>query len=197
MTASASTTLPPTRREEVLRFLAERRSVPAKTLAAPGPDRATVSEMLQLASRVPDHGKLAPWRFIVVEAEARERLGALAEARAERLGHDPLKARKSVTDGPVMVTVIAAPRPSEKIPAIEQVLSAGCVCLSLVNAALAMGWGANWLSGWLAYDRQFMEDALSLSEHESIVGFIHIGTAQIAPAERDRPNAEAITTFLG
>ncbi|MBI1218915.1 MAG: nitroreductase [Rhodobacteraceae bacterium] len=177
-----------------LDFLLTRRSRPAKTLRAPAPDRAALTPLLTAALRVPDHGKLEPWRLIVLERTALDRLAALAEARAGALGLAADQAAKGIsqfTESPLAVAVVSAPVASEKIPAIEQARSAACVALSLLNAALAAGWGAAWLTGWPAYDRGFLATGLGLAPGESLVGFVHIGSESAAPPERPRPDLAA------
>lgn len=182
-----------------LEFLLSRRSRPAKTLEPPVPDRDTLTTLLTAAARTPDHGKLEPWRFIVLERAALERLAGLARERAAALGHDAEKADKGASQfeqGNLAVAVIEVQKPSEKIPALEQTYSAGAACLALLNAALAAGWGANWLSGWPSHDRTFMASGLGLSENERIAGFVHIGTETSAPPERPRPDLDRIVTWI-
>lgn len=189
----------PTPNPAALEFLLTRRSRPAKTLTAPVPDRATVETLLTAAARTPDHGKLEPWRFIVLEKPALARLAAMIPARGAALGVDAEKIAKAVTqyaDADLAVAVVSSPQPSDKIPQIEQVYSAGAVCLALLNAALAAGWGANWLSGWASHDRTFIRDGLELGDHETIAGLIHIGTETSAPPERPRPDLAQITTWI-
>lgn len=184
---------------EVTAFLLTRRSRPAKTLAPPVPDRAALRPLLQAAARSPDHGKLEPWRFVVLERAALLRLAALVPETGARLGREAAeidKARAQFDQAHLAVAVIEVQRPSAKVPPIEQSYSAGAVCLALLNAALAAGWGANWLSGWPSHDRGFAEAALGLAEYERIAGFIHIGTESAAPPERPRPDLEAITTWV-
>ncbi|SDE38442.1 nitroreductase family protein [Limimaricola pyoseonensis] len=181
-----------------LDFFMSRRSRPAKTLTTPVPDREALMPLLTAALRVPDHGKLEPWRLIVLEKPALERLAALVPARAEALGVEPEKQAKAVAqyrDADLVVAVISAPKPSDKIPEIEQQHSAACVCLSLLNAALAAGWGANWLTGWASHDPVFCREGLGLAEHESVAGLIHIGTERHAPPERPRPDVAALTEW--
>lgn len=193
------TQLTPPARPETLDFLLTRRSRPAKMLRAPAPDAATLTRLLTAAARVPDHGKLEPWRFVVVEPAALQRLSALISARGEALGMDTdktEKAARSFADSPLVVAVVAVEKPSDKIPAIEQLLSAGAVCLSLVNAALAQGFGACWLTGWPAYDRFFLTDGLGLEGHETLAGFIHIGSCDTTPPDRPRPDIAALVTRL-
>jgi nitroreductase len=182
-----------------LEFLLSRRSRPAKTLRTPVPDRGELAPLLTAAARSPDHGKLEPWRFIVVEQEAMARIADVAEVRGRAMGLDDEqigKGRSQFDQGLLAVAVIEVQKPSDKIPALEQTYSAGAVCLALLNAALAAGWGANWLSGWPSHDRGFMTDALGLANHERIAGFIHIGTETTTPPDRPRPDLNAITEWV-
>lgn len=184
---------------DALDFLRTRRSRPAKTLTLPVPSRDEVSELLTIAARSPDHGKLEPWRFLVLERAALQRLAAAVPGRGAALGIEPEKIDKMAAqfgNAHLAVAVVSSPQDSEKIPQIEQVLSAGAVCLALLNACLAAGWGANWLSGWASHDRDFVRDDLGLLPHETIAGFIHIGTETAAPPERPRPDVAAITTWI-
>jgi len=179
--------------------LLTRRSRPAKTLTTPVPDRATLETLLTAASRTPDHGKLEPWRFIVLEKPALARLAALIPARADALGITPDKREKAVLqyrDADLAVVVVEAPVHSDKVPQIEQTYSAGAVCLSLLNAALAAGWGANWLSGWASHDPVFCQDGIGLAAHERIAGLIHLGTETNAPPERPRPDLTQKVTWV-
>ena len=190
---------PLTPRPEVLDFLLTRRSRPAKTLADEGPTRAELETILTAAARCPDHGKLEPWRFVVISGEARGRVAGAAMARAGALGQDAAGIEKTASafrQGAVIVAVIASAKPSEKIPDWEQDMSAGAVCLSLLNAALAAGWGANWLSGPMARDPEFLAGTLGCRPGEFVAGFIHIGRATVVPAERPRPDVRALTTLL-
>ncbi|MBX2856717.1 MAG: nitroreductase [Rhodobacteraceae bacterium] len=195
----APTDLSPRLRPEALDFLLNRRSTPAKTLADPAPGDAALRTILTAAARTPDHGKLEPWRFLLIRGDAQAALGRAAAARAVEIGLEDeaaAKAEKAFNDGPLIVAVIAAPKASAKIPEIEQKMSAAAVCLALVNAALASGWGANWLSGWASHDAPFCQTALGLAPHESVAGFIHIGTPRLAPPERPRPDVATITMEL-
>lgn len=189
----------PKANEAVLTFLQTRRSRPAKLLRAPAPDREALLLMLTAAGRTPDHGKLEPWRFIVLEGQALKRLASAVEEHGlsqNREADDVAKARTQFDDSPLCVAVVEVQKPSQKIPAIEQTYSAGAVCLALLNAALASGWGANWLSGWPAHDSAFCQSHLGLGKDERIAGFIHIGTASLIPPERPRPEIDAITTWV-
>lgn len=182
-----------------LEFLEHRRSRPAKTLTQPVPSRADLERLLTVAARCPDHGKLEPWRFIVLERAALARLAGTIPAAGARLGIEQEKIGKAVAqygDADLVVAVIANPKSSDKIPEIEQTLSAGAVCMQLLNAALAAGWGANWLTGWASHDRDWREQSLGLMPHEWIAGLIHIGTETSAPPERPRPDVDAITEWI-
>lgn len=184
---------------QALAFLQSRRSRPAKTLAAPAPTREQLEPLLMAAARTPDHGKLEPWRFIVIQGGAMPRLAHIAQARGTALGLNPdqiVKGRAQFDQGHLAVAVIEVQKPSEKIPALEQTYSAGAVCLALLNVALAAGWGANWLSGWPSHDREFMRQGLGLADHERIAGFIHIATETSSPPDRPRPNLGTITDWL-
>lgn len=184
--------------QAALEFLLTRRSRPHKTLTAPAPDREALRPLLTAAARTPDHGKLEPWRFIVLEAPALRRLSDLARARAADLGHDADQTDKIAgmfLTAPLSVAVVASPKASPKIPEIEQTLSAGAAALALLNAALAAGWGANWLTGWTAFDRPFLTDGLGLEPQEFVAGFIHLGTQTSTPPDRPRPDIDAITTW--
>ena len=182
-----------------LDFLLTRRSPPAKTLTGPVPDRAALEVLLTAAARTPDHGKLEPWRFIVLEKAALSRLASLLPARAAALGIETgqvEKAQAQFGTADLAVAVISAPVASPKVPEIEQVYSAGAVCLALLNAALAAGWGANWLSGWASHDAEFCRDGLGLAPGERVAGFLHIGTETAPPPERPRPDLARVVTWV-
>ena len=184
---------------QALDFLLNRRSRPQKTLVDPVPDRAALEPILTAALRTPDHGKLEPWRLLVLDRAALSALALLAKERGAALGKDEAEIAKGAMQyetGGLAVVVIERPVESEKIPAIEQTYSAGAVCLALLNAALAAGWGANWLSGWASHDRDFVEQGLGLASHERVAGLIHIGTEKATPPERPRPDLEGKVTWL-
>ncbi|WP_323020965.1 nitroreductase [Pararhodobacter sp.] len=186
-----------TQANPVMDFLLTRRSKPAAALTAPAPEGAALEQLLTAAARVPDHGALVPWRFLVLEAPARQRLAGLVRERGPLLGVDPVKVEKSASlweKSPLVLAVIASPVPSEKAPELEQILSAGAVCAALVNAALASGWGAAWITGWAAFDREFMTRGLDLSPQEQVAGFVHLGSCETAVSDRPRPDLAAIVT---
>ena len=189
----------PDRNPAALDFLTTRRSRPAKTLTLPIPSREEVSALLTVAARCPDHGKLEPWRFIVLTKPALTRLAATVPGRGAELGIEAEKVDKMVAQfamADLAVAVVASPKASEKIPEIEQTLSAAAATMQLLNAALAAGWGANWLSGWISHDREWPEQELGLLPHEWIAGFIHIGTEKAAPPERPRPDMDQIVEWI-
>lgn len=185
----------PTARPEVLDFLLTRRSRPARLMAPPGPDRAALETMLTAAARVPDHGKLEPWRFVVLCPDASRRYAAAVRERAQAAGQDAEKGALAFEQAPLSVAVVASPRPAGKIPVIEQTLSAGAVCLGLLNAALASGWAGCWLTGWTAYDRPLLENGLGLAPEEWLAGFVHIGSEGAAPPDRPRPDLARIVDW--
>lgn len=185
---------------DALDLLATRRSVPPVLLREPGPDPAQLQRLLALASRVPDHGMLSPWRFIVIEGEARARASAVVESVfvARNPDADEKVRRKEATRlsmAPTIVAVLSTAAEHVKIPVWEQALTAGAVCENLVVAASAMGFGASWLTGWLAYDAEVLE-GLGVRPGERVAGFIHIGTPAEAIAERPRPDVAALTTHF-
>lgn len=181
---------------ETLDLLLRRRSTSAKAMGEPGPDAGQLRQMLVAASRVPDHGKLFPWRFLVIEGDARAALGeVLAEALAARNPSvsESLKRfeRARFQRAPVVVVVISSLKSEKPIPEWEQHLSAGAVCQTLLVAAAAAGFGANWLTEWCAYD-DIVTRALGLGEREKVAGFVYIGTATAVLEERERPVLEEI-----
>jgi nitroreductase len=174
---------------DALELLTTRRSFKAVELAGPVPSATEIDTLLTVASRVPDHGKLAPWRFIVFEGEARRSAGeAIAaafrakypDARAEHIEAE----RERLVRSPLVIAVVSRAGPHVKIPEWEQVLSAGAAAMSLVLAAHALGHGANWITEWYAYDRGVL-DALGLAPHERIAGFIHIGRPPLFATSRE------------
>jgi nitroreductase len=179
---------------EVLRFLALRRSASAATLKPPAPDDAELAQLLRLATRVPDHGKLFPWRFIVLRDEAKAAYVHALEPLAERQAN-PDKARGAlakVRNPPLSVAVLSR-LVEAPIPEWEQRLSSAAVCMTLLIAAQAAGWGANWITDWYAYDPAATA-LLGCTDDERVAGFVHIGTAEDAPLERVRPTVAALTS---
>lgn len=180
-------------------FLLSRRSVPAKMLATPVPDREALRPILEAAARSPDHGKLEPWRFLVLERGALLRLAGAVPARGEALGVEQEKIQKMQVqfgNAHLAVAVVGGPKHTDHIPEVEQKLSAGAVCVALLNAALASGWGANWLSGWASHDPVFVAENLGVQGDEYLAGLIHIGTPKQQPPDRPRPDLDAITEWV-
>ena len=184
---------------DALSFLKTRRSRPAKILTGPIPSKTALEELLVIAARSPDHGKLEPWRFIVLEQAALRRLAILARSLADTAGSDVVDADKTSRQyetGTLAVVVVESPKECHKFPEIEQTYSAGAVCLSLLNASLASGWGANWLSGWASHQQKFCSEGLSLEPHERVAGIIHIGTGPAEVPDRPRPDVYALTNWV-
>lgn len=183
--------------DAVLDYLLRRRSVKADELAAPGPDKAQLQTILTAAARVPDHGKLVPWYFIVFEGEDREKAGKMlreiyAKNNAE-VREDKLEAEaKRFLRAPVVIGVISRVRKG-KLPIWEQILSAGAACQNLVLAANASGFAAHWVTEWHSFDPE-AKRALGLDERDHVAGFIHIGTASAVPEERERPDLNLIVS---
>ena len=189
----------PARNDAALQFLKTRRSRPAKLFSLPVPDRDQLREILTAATRVPDHGKLEPWRLIVVQGAGFARLADLAEARALELGGDAEKVAKGRGQydlGKLAVVVISAPKETPKVPEVEQLLSAGALCFGIVNAAEAAGWGACWLTGWPAHDAVFAERAFGCTAMETVAGIVHIGTPPADAPDRPRPDLDRLVTWV-
>jgi nitroreductase len=183
---------------DALELLSTRRSFKPVELSGPPPSADEIEKLLTIASRVPDHGKLTPWRFIVFEGEGRRAAGAAIVA-AYRAKYPEAKAehaeaeRERLARAPLVVAVVSRAEPHVKIPEWEQVLSAGAAAMNLVLAAHALGYGASWITEWYAYDRSVL-DALGLKPHERIAGFIHIGRPPGPPEDRPRPALAEIAT---
>ena len=187
---------------DALQLLKTRRSVKPMELGGPGPSPAELDTLLTVAARVPDHGKLAPWRFIVFEGDERlaagEKIAAIfrerhADTTAEQIDFE----RKRLARAPLVVAVVSRAAPHVKIPEWEQQLSAGAAAMSLVIAAHAMGYAASWITEWYAYDRAAL-DALGLAANERMAGFVHIGRPAKPPEERERPKlADIVSRYSG
>lgn len=185
---------------DTIEFLKTRRSVKPREMSGPGPSPAELETILTVGARVPDHGKLAPWRFILFQGEARERAGdVIANVFARRNPDAPTddiaRARASLTEAPLVIAVVSSPKAHPKVPPWEQQLSAGASALNIVTAATALGYGANWLTGWFAYDRDVLA-GLGVKDNEQLAGFIHIGKSERANEDRPRPAlADIVTKF--
>ena len=183
-----------------LNALEHRRSVPSRLLGEPGPDPEQLRQLLTCAVRVPDHGKLTPWRFLSIQGQARQRLGELLAARS--VERDPNaspamieKDRQRFAHAPLVIAVIARLTPGHKVPEQEQLLSGGALCFSLLQCAQALGFGAQWLTGWAAYD-PVVTARLGLGQNEKVLGFIHIGTPGEPVPERTRPDVGDLLSEL-
>jgi nitroreductase len=179
-------------------FLNQRRSVPSRLLQAPGPSAEQLQQILQTSVRVPDHGKLAPWRFLKIEGDARHKLCTLMEQRSRERDTNAAessieKDRLRFSYAPLIIVVIAQLTPDHKVPEQEQLLSGGALCFALLQAAQALGFGAQWLTGWPAYDPVMLQH-FSIQTNEKILGFIHIGTASETAPERVRPEVAQLVT---
>ncbi|MEJ1176148.1 nitroreductase [Agrobacterium sp. CMT1] len=186
---------------KLLDYLRVRRSTPALQLAEPGPSKTEIEDILRLAVRVPDHGKLAPWRFVVFRGEERVRLGETALRIALEKNPDldlqqQEAERTRFTRAPVVIAVISTAKPHFKIPEWEQIMSAGAVCLNLIFSANASGFAANWLTEWLAFDPAFLAE-IDVDAAEKVAGFIHVGSTTFPPVERPRPELADVVTWVG
>ena len=187
---------------DALSLLRQRRSVPARQLGEPAPDEATLRALLEVAVRVPDHGKLVPFRLIRLQGEGKRHWGAQMAALALRKHPElsPVKLEKERTRyafAPLVIVVVARLQTQGKVPEIEQKLSAGCVAHNLLLGAWALGFGAQWLTGWAAYDRDAAA-ILGLADTEHVIGFVHIGTPQVDTPDRERPAlADVVSTYAG
>jgi nitroreductase len=184
-------------RASLASYLASRRSCRPRDLVAPGPDAAELRGMLEIAARTPDHGKLAPWRFVHVAAGRRAAFAAMLEAayragKAEEPGRLEIEAvQRFATQAPELVVVISCPLEDSKIPVWEQELSCGAAAMNLLHAAAAYGYCGGWVTGWAAYSPDVLE-ALGGRPPERIAGFLFLGSAGIALEERPRPELEAV-----
>jgi len=185
---------------DALELLKTRRSVKPIELSGPGPSPAELETLLTIAARVPDHGKLAPWRFIVFEGDARLTAGdkiatVFREQRVDATPEQIEFERKRLARAPLVVAVVSRAGPHVKIPEWEQLLSAGAAAMNLVIAAHATGYAASWITEWYSYERRVL-DALGLGPNERIAGFVHIGRPAKPPEDRERPKlADIVTRF--
>jgi nitroreductase len=184
--------------QALLDYLKTRRSVGIGFLKEPGPNAAELDEILRIGTRVPDHGKLAPWRLVIIDGEARraagEKLAMIAKANNPALDEASLDIeRRQFLPAPLTIGVIFSHKPLAKAPEIEQLLSAGSVCFNLLNAAFALGYAASWVTRWYAFDAG-AQQMLGAKGGERFVGFIHIGTPSTTIEDRDRPDLAAIVS---
>src|SRR5215813_7100806 len=183
---------------DAIELLKIRRSVKPREMTAPGPSPAELETILTIGARVPDHGKLTPWRFIVFEGDARARAGEViarvfAKKNPSAQAGDIEAEKKRLTDAPLVIGVVSLTKPHPKVPPWEQELSAGASAMNIVTAATALGYGACWLTGWFAFDRDVL-DGLGVKANEKIIGFIHIGKTMRPNEDRPRPVLSEIVT---
>jgi nitroreductase len=183
-------------------LLKTRRSVKPDLLALPAPSGQDLETILTIASRVPDHKKLAPWRFVIIEGAAREKLGELAAEACKREEAEPPShvrletERKRFLRAPLVIAVVSRVKETRGAPEWEQILSAGAACMNLCVAANALGYGTTWITEWISYSKTFGE-GFGLAANERIAGFVHIGTATQKPDERERPALADVVTRWG
>jgi len=183
---------------DAIELLKTRRSVKPREMTGPGPSPAELETILTIGARVPDHGKLAPWRFIIFEGDARERAGEVIAKVFARKNPDAPAAnveieRRRLTDAPLVIGIVSFTKPHPKVPAFEQELSAGASVMNIVTAATALGYGACWLTGWFSFDRDVL-DGLGLKPDEKLAGLVHIGTPTKPSEDRPRPFLSEIVT---
>ncbi len=180
-------------------FLAARRSHPAKTFNGRVPDRAALEPILAAALRVPDHGMLTPWRVLVLQRAALLRVAGIAAQRGAEMGLDEvatLKGRGQFERSNLAVVVLSAPVIPHKVPVSEQVASAAALCMNIVNASYAAGWAAQWLSGWVAHDERFANQAFGATAGQTVAGIIHIGAVDTEAPDRPRPDPAKIIAWI-
>lgn len=183
---------------QTLNLLASRRSVKAKAMVEPGPDRDQLRALLEAAIRVPDHGKLNPWRFIVLTGDDRQKLGALISQGLKIEGEVSDKICEKMagyaTQGPTLIIAISSPVEHRAIPPFEQQLSMGAACQTLLIASHALGFVGQWLTGWAATSPT-VHAGLDIKSHEKIAGFIFLGSQACEPSERPRPNFDDVVQW--
>lgn len=185
------------RSDQTIDLLLSRRSVKPMTMTTPGPDAAELETLLKAGARVPDHGKLVPWRFILFRDDARAAFGEVLKARYAEIDPSANEDRLALETGrfmraPLVIAVVSGHVPNPKAPEWEQRLSAGAVCQNILVAATALGYGANWLTEWCAFD-DGIAAALGLVENERVAGFIYLGTPTLPNEDRPRPDLNKIT----
>jgi nitroreductase len=185
----------------LLNFLKTRKSASAKAMGGPGPHAAQLHDILSIAVRVPDHGKLNPWRFIVFDGDARRAVGALFAKCFAELHPDYPADRVNFQKGlferaPVVIAVVSTAAEHSKIPVWEQLMSSAAVCFNMVLAAQAHGFDAQWQSDWVAYD-EGAKSAMGIKPDEKVAGLIYIGTSTVPLEDRPRPDVNALTSRWG
>lgn len=183
---------------DAIDLMTRRRSIPIPALLEPAPDANQLNTILTVASRVPDHGKLAPWRFVLYRGAAAVSLGKALAALIQKREGEVGEARRLMEEqrfsrSPLVIGVVSTAAPHVKIPEWEQVLSAGAATMNLVHAAHALGFSATWVTEWVAYDDE-AKAILGISPAEKVAGFVHLGTPGETPVDRPRPDLAAIVT---
>jgi len=187
---------------DIINFLSTRRSTPIKDMSEPGPSDREIETILRIASRVPDHARLAPWRFILYRGDARVEVGKQLLALAEELEGPLPDTRRDqelsrFSRAPLVIGVVFVPKPHPKIPEWEKFISGGAAAMNLCMAANALGYASNWISNWYA-DEPRARRLLGLAPDERVIGFIHIGTYHGELSERPRPDlAEIVSDYSG
>lgn len=186
---------------DVQQFLSTRRSVGMAFLKEPGPDAAALEQLLTIATRVPDHGKIAPWRLVLIEGDARAEAGNRLAAIYARQNPEADAAsieieRQRFLPAPLTVVVISAPKSHPKVPEFEQLLSAGNVAFNLLHGAHALGFAGSWVTRWYAFDGE-AGAMLGVQAGERIVGFVHIGTPTAVMEDRPRPVLDSVVSRWG
>ncbi|TCV61294.1 nitroreductase [Neorhizobium sp. R1-B] len=186
---------------KLIDFLRDRHSTPVAQIREPGPSQEELEAILTFATRVPDHGKLAPWRLVVYRGDIRRKLGKAFLALALKTTPDMAAAAKEAelarfTRAPLVVGVVSTAAAHVKIPEWEQQLSAGALCLNMLIAANAHGYVANWRTEWIAYDEEALA-LLGIKPGEKVAGFIHIGSSDFQTPDRPRPELSQVVTYAG
>jgi nitroreductase len=183
---------------EIVDFLSSRISPPIHELKEPAPGDAEIEQMIRIATRVPDHGRLTPWRFILYRGDVRQKIGELLADLADKREGPLSEGRRQqemarFSRAPLVIGVVSSPKEHPKIPQWEMFLSAGAAAMNLVLAANAFGYGANWITNWYS-DTEEGRRILGLAPHERVVGFVHIGTFVGSVPERPRPDIAAVVS---
>ena len=180
-------------------FFSSRRSVSVRNLKYPGPSEKKIMEILKSALRVPDHGKLEPWRIVLITEDNKKSYISTIEKKGKEKNVDSLKLERSIVNlskTPLIVTVICSPISDSKVSEIEQILSCGALCLNILNNFLANGWGANWLTGWMANDKELGKLAFNTSKNEFVAGYIYVGSFDESTIDRPRPQLKKKISYF-
>ena len=179
-------------------YLLSRRSVIIRNMGEPGPSDAELKKILRAGMRVPDHGRLTPWRFIIISGLERETMGMILEEAYKKENPDPIAEqldieRERFIRAPTVIAVISKTKPEHKIPEWEQILSSGAACQNILTSALSLGFAAQWVTEWYAYNED-VKRSLGLEERDRVAGFIYLGTKVEEPKERTRPAYDSIVS---